>query len=699
MSSSLALDVITIANGVLEINTNDTCTIRNNGRSDNLDGPIVSIHVYFGLVEYNCSNYYSGKLISELTCNNCGILCPSNQVIEGCKDYWFSFTVGALSTMLIILLLLPLIRKIFQCIWKMVYNYVMYKYILYCDKRECKKVSKMIRRGMKVQHNYKEVPAHINKKYILKILKKRSMNNEINHGDIDLEANVSVRKVSRLSHDAADNVSVCSNMTRVAIGAGLVLSGLTPVVDCCDNTLYLSSNGKVCTKLECKETKTYDLPIVTGNTICFKDLNAETMMVHIEESYIRERYSHIYDTAYYNIVTSDYWECKGSGDCWMGACSKDTLSRVLKHKYNETTSGYGCIVDTLGCDTWCYHKTSCTWFVWNMLLGETYYGVYKANSQIWEIVIKIDYKGVITRHKINVNNPRVNLNDLTTSIPLYITSFTSEVYYRDNGGVIIDDKFYETTVSDYNMPESDIIGDIQINRNTKEISYNKGTVQCTVSACKVNCIHPMPKVQRVLSMIDDYKHHRYTYINDKNIIEFKRNVHGLGRLLIGNIEVNNLQVELAYCDVSILTTYSCVECNIHPYIVLQTSKIKNYGLMPVISNCTLKQDFISCSGEIDKIEMSTDVKDCIIYIPSINKTLSIGMHYHHRAPLNSLLSLSSTPSLEDYVKEVATSPGFIAGIISSIGAMTALTISTTAIARIIRVIMSSRDANREAQHN
>lgn len=166
----------------------------------------------------------------------------------------------------------------------------------------------------------------------------------------------------------------------------------------------------------------------------------------------------------------------------------------MGNNINSSISGHGCATDNLGCDDWCFMKTSCTWFKWDVFSKGLIGKVYEKTSEIWEVVLKIDYKNTTAKHRINVNNTRVNLDGLMDGMPVYITGFTSETANISNGILEYQGVGYMVKTSGLNMPETDIIGDYQISLDRHSYTFNEHNVKCEVEPCRAFCSVPDPKI-------------------------------------------------------------------------------------------------------------------------------------------------------------------------------------------------------------
>lgn len=93
---------------------------------------------------------------------------------------------------------------------------------------------------------------------------------------------------------------------------------------------------------ECKNIKMYNFPILTGQSICFKDMDGEILHVKIHKSYYRSRYMLMYYTSDFMTETESYYECKGSGECWYGGCKPNNAGNRFGKENNSTVHGYDC---------------------------------------------------------------------------------------------------------------------------------------------------------------------------------------------------------------------------------------------------------------------------------------------------------------------------------------------------------------------
>lgn len=91
--------------------------------------------------------------------------------------------------------------------------------------------------------------------------------------------------------------------------------------------------------------------------------------------------------------------------------------------------------------------------------------------------------------------------------------------------------------SDLNMPETDKIGDYQLD-------YYNNTARCQVNSCRVKCTYPEPKVNRFLKNLEKYTMKDVKLIDGRLTAETSTSVKALVNILIGNAEFKNLLMAL-----------------------------------------------------------------------------------------------------------------------------------------------------------
>lgn len=111
---------------------------------------------------------------------------------------------------------------------------------------------------------------------------------------------------------------------------------------------------------------------------------------------------------------------------------------------------------------------------------------------------------------------------------------------------------------------------------------------------------------------------------------------------MGNVEFNNLQIIPAQCGIEVLLSYKfgCKACTLKPYMIFQSSNIKNRGVLPFESNCTFNRNYLSCNGEPYKLEQQGESKYCSIYVPSRNRTLAENFEFEFLGNLDFSKSIS-----------------------------------------------------------
>lgn len=641
---------VSVSDGVVKVSSQGNCTLKINGHSHETTGSTELEGLHFGLIEYKCG-IKIGWLMSKLQCSHCGLFCRHNEMIEGCESELSTFIIGGLIGGLISMVIYFLTRRKFCEFIGYIISLINYIMLLRSDKIEDKKVKKLRKRTTAVIKPIYKAPDGLNKKHYDKIVAKR-----------ESMMNLSV-----------SNVVVLTVLFLICAVAG------------CDNTLYIRSDGKVCDVTGCAQLSMYELPLMSGSTVCFKDLQGDLLKFRIQSAIIRTRYSLLYYTSEYKITTEKYSRCKGAGECWNGGCYDIGMHPVLRSTKNSSVMGYGCGTDSLGCDTYCFMRTACTWWKWQLeSIGDLGH-VYQKISEIWEVNIKVDYKDVTTKYALNVNNPRVNLDDIMANMPIYVTGFTSETMSVPNGMIVIKGRGYETKISSLNMPETDIIGDFQISLDKQTQTYNEHMVKCTVESCGVHCNVPESKFKRFNYMIDRAHEVTINEVGNEYMVETKRQVNAIINMLVGNVDIRNLQVEKAQCAIEQIGTYSCTGCSDEPYVVIQSHNIRSEGILPFESNCTFERTFISCSPDPYKLKLTDYKKYCYIYVPSINNTIYMDFRFSFKGSLDPSKSIYSKDTEMNAIKNILTNRGFLNGLISTVSMFGMVSISASLLVRLIKI--------------
>lgn len=711
-----------VMNGRITTDGNRKCEISANGIKVEGRGIIPGLH--FGIIEYNCENV-TGLIVSKASCSDCGMYCAVNQLILECQQTGTLMLIGMLIGLIPTLVISILLRRV---IWSMG-SVIIDKITLYYDNKkddiEMNRIETMNKRspqGITFQPSFKE-PMTIKKKYISNLNNKReqragyvvvgtsasqfgayndglctSTSRADIHYDRPLPSVPSAPKEAVYEQTTEPRYSTPSKPYNRAATALTVLALASSVIDipsvnACDNTLFVHSQGKVCEKNgRCVTSGIYQMSLSSGSTVCFKDTNNSLMTVRMGLSYYRDRYSIQYYTSGYSLDVKTASECKSDGGaCWNNQCSHGSknvaLSYLNPHHYPESV---GCSAHSLGCDTWCWHKTACTWWHWILKPVGEKYPVYKRIGRIWEIEVHIDTHDSHRKYIINTNNPRVDLDGFNYKLPIYITNFSGEDKKSDDGLIIVEGVAYPVVMSQKNMPERDIIGDYQISINNDEYAFNPDSVICKPESCKANCIAPESKMLRTIEGLKDIESVKHKFIENKWEIEAQVTVQGTMTLMIGNMNFDSLYVEHARCEIDIPTTYSCIGCTTKSYAVIQAYDIRSPGLVPFISNCTFETDYVACTPEPLKLVQSSDYKTCMLTFPSMNSSIVLNFNFTYAGTLSPAKFLVGRETIQDTLASIASNPDFWASLSSTFAFGTLGIFVTSLLMRIIKIVMIAR---------
>lgn len=68
-------------------------------------------------------------------------------------------------------------------------------------------------------------------------------------------------------------------------------------------------------------------------------------------------------------------------------------------------------------------------------------------------------------------------------------------------------------------------------------------------------------------------------------------------LMFGNVNLNNLMVEMAHCTIHVDDVFGCGGYSTAPIVVLTKTNILIEGIMEFVSNCTFDKTYVSCNKE------------------------------------------------------------------------------------------------------
>nr|QOI91410.1 GP [Aedes phasmavirus]QOI91416.1 GP [Aedes phasmavirus]QOI91419.1 GP [Aedes phasmavirus]QOI91422.1 GP [Aedes phasmavirus] len=647
---------IHVTHGVVTYHGFGTCTIKANGMEiKSMSGIIPGWH--YGLIDYNCDGI-RGQLVSKLTCRDCGIYCMDNDMIEGCGQALIPIVIGVLVGLII--------GAATSVLWAKWIGPRLIKLAVMMTLR-CRRwrAARRDARMLKLSHKLEQVA---NRKVVT-----QEPIAPIDTDDIDN------------NEDIPDPIVLDHRMYPSLVG--LVVLGLLGSAVACDNTLFISSKGEICDTTTCYTTQMHEISISYGSQLCFRDINGNIMEMSIQTASDVFRSNLVYYTSEYELVTTSVSVCKGSVNdlCWNGSCHKSSKHKSLAINSTATyLHGYGCDTDSLGCDVMCWHKTSCTYYRWTVKRSDALYPVYKTVSKLWELDLSIKYKNVTKVYKFNVNNPRINLDHIDiVNMPVIVTSLSHQLNMYENHIIRIEDRFYNVDASHINMPETDKIGDLQVSTDKTEMIYNTHNVLCQVNSCRVACTIPSPKLSRMIKNTQGYLTLNTTYNMDATQLISRYNIAPTAKIMIGNIDINNLKVTPAYCDVNAYATFACKACTLSSYVVLAASNIKSEGIMPFSSNCSFDRTYLSCNPTYYKLALMDSNKICELYMPYTNKSIIVKFDYIYLGKLDASGALYSRSDPVDDVLSFMGNETLWSAISYTWVSLSLLTVIISLISRII----------------
>nr|UQS95379.1 MAG: glycoprotein [Niukluk phantom virus] len=698
--------IIQVHNGEVTFTGFETCNIScNDYEMTSTNGAFKGLH--FGLIDYSCDDMI-GVMVSKMICKQCLFFCGENQSILECSSYIIPMMTGCIVGSVILSLLLGISIK--TGLFKKLNNAGMIIGTRMFNSRKERKVNRINKMRRQILSRDVEPTYFIPLNEIINNDKKpdvpirrSEMHDSISGTDAEIvpfndkvtadqviEEAEQYRKANRRGSSGR-----MSMMKVVFVIMNLFLIGAS----CCDNTLYITSTGVICSDSECNKVNTFDFPIVPGGTICFKKEDGGILTMNVERSRIVNRFYNIYDTSNYDLEIDQTSRCRGAGQCWAGnECSRNTNYEGLKN-LTGVISGYGCYMNyNRECDGFCAYSSSCLYYKWFIKESGKRYSVYKHSTKVWEIKLRIVNDNVVQRYTFSTNYPSSTLNLNGAMVPIFITGIDSMILTMDDFGIIVDNTFYSVQASPINMPMTDIIGDYQIDIKNTTSTYNVQNVDCRMNECNILCSIPEPKLGRFLTSLNKHQSYPYKILGDHKTINVFNSIDPSVNVRIGNFDISNLIVSKAKCRIDVMTTYSCLGCTIRPYAVLQANDIKVEGIMQVRSNCKMVNEYVSCTNMPRKLEFDTINEVCELHLINTNETISIKFNTTYVGSLDPSKPLYSAGIDTDDVMSLVKSEGFITGLISTLGLFSVLTIGMTLMSRLLMTVLSLRLAERESSN-
>lgn len=658
MISAIIANAIHMENGIISFDEYN-CTVYVNSEEQRMIGKEVE-NLQFGVIRYMCPSS-SGVAVSKLSCHKCGFYCAQNDLVEGCNGSGFPFVVGFLIGLLASAIPIFLMRKVVRSMILKWFHWGMYM----CQLRDDKKVEKETARVEKVLNtnmvsNYNEP-----------------------------------RKLPRHLMDKIENRRTTRHCRKAQALALLALSASAPLSEACDKTLFVSSSGVICQNDRCIDNTMISLSLQVGNHICMKSYDGEKTEIRVVESYYRMRYTHEYDTMDYDLNINSHWECKQLlSDCWNGGCLPNEVHSKYK-KTNDSLTRHGCMVGSLGCDTWCISQTSCSWYEAKLIPKDVTMKVMRYQSKIWEVKLEVSRRGYTIKQFLNSNNPLLNVNDIgekNRTIPMVINSVLTEEYNIPEYLLLHGNKAYDVDASSKNYPMLGRFGDIQ--KNTKgAVIFPMDDLKVSLRACKVYGELKESQISRFLRTIDNYSPVNYNQIVQDKIVEIRQPIGATYNFMMQLDNFKSLEHSPTNCEYEVVSTFACSECNKKPHVVLHPIKVSHKGILGVSSNCSLDTSVIACGPEPITISFNGLPTICSLSMNSLNTTISISFDYIYKGNLNSMESRLVYGTTED-IKSLATNMSFITGIMSSVTTIASLSVVATILLQAFKLYQLNKTENK-----
>lgn len=626
----------------------------------------------FGLIKYNCSGK-TGVTISDPSCVSCQMYCPENDKIVGCQHTIFPIIASSIISLAVFMTLLFCIMKARPYIERKANQW---------------KYGREMQRQMRIR---KEV-IYLQGKELLS----NNAREVVIESNSDNENNIDDAEALEQYNDVANRrMSWASDYLPMAPLRPLAILSLLTLGLCCDETLFMTSDSKICTSNTCYDMMTYTFSLDYGSTVCFRTVDDGLMKFKLVDMHELYRYRAIYKTSDYKVQSEGYSNCKQSGKCDKEHCYDGAVGESFK---NDTNSHYTCKHEGLGCDFMCYHKYACTWIRWWIdPVGKTA-TVYVKDYSIWHMRMAVELNKIVQVIELNANNPKSKISATIggniINIPIDVVALTKETKYTD-GHILIDGyQIRHVDASSKNLPQKGRIGDLQI-----ELSQNVHITQpdlaiCSVAGCGVNCWVP----QSALSRVRDTQVYTETELVESNkfFATTRTKIMGNVKLNLGNVNFKSLYLEQASCKIDAVSSFGCLGCKTNPFVILKAYDVMQPGLLQFTSNCTFNRNQVSCSDEPYKLELLDTNTACYIHIPITNQTIfmNITINFYDKLTIPTMHYGKST-DLDYFIRSVTQNPSFITGLYTSFLAYTGITVVSVIALRAISGLMAAYMAKRQ----
>lgn len=634
---------ITVSFGKIKIPKTDNCTLTINSTVIKADNGRVS-GLHYGLIYYECG-VHSGYIISKPECYECGIFCPQNDRVINCRQMVLPYIAGGIIAFAFAMLLVSAFHY-----WG-------------ADAIHSLHTSIKNKNRIKREHEFEQYLGKAQPKYTKP----------------SLESLPETQACSSGSNQSKPNTL---SFSKVAVGSLLLTADRTYA---CDRTLFMHSNGQICDQYKCQDINSYSFVLGVGKMICFNTPTGDLMKFEIAESREVSYYQMLYETSDYDIETEYTSNCKQSGLCYKEYCYKHSRHPDLRN--TTSVHSYDCDGEGLGCDFLCWHKYACTWYIWWLRDKGMRASIYKRTHTKWNFNLRVTYKDIIKDYYFDNDNTQ---NDLdigklfsSSSMPISVENVIKiEIYRHDyivRDGVV----YYGAAANDLNNLTPGRLGDYQISIDNKQSVYKTNEITCKTHGCVVKCNGPEPTLRTFRKLAHREVIKEYS-IGDEYSVRTFIPVPMTISINIGNVDFKNLYVEQANCELDNIYTFGCIGCSQMPYAVIQSTNIRHHGTLPFESNCTFNRKILHCSETPDTLVPIKRYNMCHIYIPSLNKSISIEFKYEFYGELSIPEELySHNNGFKSIVNGLWNNPGFIDTLTYGAFGFTGIGIVTSILVKIV----------------
>lgn len=459
------------------------------------------------------------------------------------------------------------------------------------------------------------------------------------------------------------SVSSTDSVFKGAIALGLLASLGLQGVKSCDDILFLSSTGNLYTDKKLSQVSVGLAFLHTDHNLCFQHPSGKVEELTLTSMVTVDSYGISYKTCDFSLEVKSHLTCKGAGLCWdaVNCNSKSRLQAVGPKAYVLPEDQVGCrLVPNLSEQT-CYHKQICIWYYWDIIPKmDSCDNIYSflSTTTVVHFTFK-DIEGNLIPFTLDLDNPSV-----THPLIAHLGFVNKDHRVTPTSVRQHKDIFLGVNAAKLHEGFAGLLGDLQLpiykdSPDDVNWTYPKHDIHCLPDGPSVSCKSPVPGYK--YSLISDSKNVLDGTLDPNGRI-FKRTSPDRGSvsIMFRSAIIDSQIIETALCGFSVESTYGCTSCPELPKVYIKAHHIEKTGVIPFESNCSFYLPELSCSGQVQSLQLTHRPDICEIKVRGMNQSLIVNLNYEFLGQLYSrgVLTYQAEESFGDKLKLAFSSENF-----------------------------------------